>query len=104
MKKHYPIIFTLFFTSLTFSQLSISEVSYYSSPKFVEISGAVNSSLSGWSLNFYKGNTQYVSTINLTGSMPVTPTIPGGNISLLAINTPDLSYLSPPGEVAMYYL
>ena len=98
MKKLYSVILTLLFTSLVYSQLSIKEVSYYSSPKFVEISGTVGTNLSGWSLNFYKGNRTLISpSINLTGSMPTAPTIPGGNVSLLAINTPDLSFESPPG-------
>ena len=87
-----------FFTTMAFSQLSINEVSYYSFPKFIEISGPVGLDLTGWRLNFYEGkNIKYISTLNLSGSMPVTPTILEGNISLLSINTPDLSYESPPG-------
>ena len=44
-----------FFTTMAFSQLSINEVSYYSFPKFVEISGPVGLDLTGWRLNFYEG-------------------------------------------------
>ena len=98
MKKLYPIIFSLFFTSLTFSQLSINEVSYYSSPKYVEISGPVGFNLTGWSLNFYKGASRtFISSLNLSGLMPGTPTIPGGNMSLLAIDTPLLDSDNPKG-------
>jgi len=99
MKKLNFFLIACFITISSFGQLSINEVSYYTSPQFIEINGPTSFILtsSGWQLQFYKGNGQYITTENLTGTLPATSVFPGENKSLLAFDTSSISYSSPPG-------
>ena len=98
MKQIYILLPLLLFTVHNcFSQVSINEISYYSTPQFIEVSGPTAFDLSGWKFKFYKGNGQFITTENLAGTMPSTEVNSGK--SLKTFTTLSLSYSGPPGGI-----
>jgi len=84
MKKNYFLIIAMLITTLSFGQFTINEIYFNgtATTDFVELKGPADADFSGWTIDYYKHNGQFINTIDLSiafnpSNMPVAPAYNG---------------------------